>query len=676
MVSVGKPLLRFAAFVQLAGFVAPAPARADTPPAAHTLQVDFDAASAAFAAGHCADAETIFARLAADPRVKAGSLPAAMIAMRRGECRILTGDAEEGETGLRESLPVVEAAGPDLAIDAALGWIALARLAAHNYDHDGAVAAFRHALALPGQGDSVGALLGLAMVTAFDGDGTALPLTDRALARIATAPAGHDRSHNEATVHTFRARILMNLGRYAEASKEAESALTLAGGLTDRVSLDDVSLRSDAAEAALLNGKPDRARELLAYTGAGRIAQSPFNVATVMQVPDCDDSVGLRPDDNAVVEFSITDDGTVNGAQTVFTRGNYATARAFASAVRGWVWQPEAVAKLPPFYRALVRVELRCSKGGGGLPGVDVPFKQRIAGWAAPLLDAPPPAIQAGSGAANAMRQRATVVQNAGDSVGAGTLILLALALDPVVRPSQQADIDHAIGLLAGSEPAHRASAEAMRALVMARLGSLQRTKGASVFASDEDRLLSAADLPGVALDALAQDTLRLLALRTHIRGEFTDRETGVLRQVADDARLDAGSPLRQVALLRLASLAASKKHNDEAEALFARTGLGEEQCALIGDIPRLRYDGGDSFYPTDALRMGFEGWVREEYDIAANGHTVEPRTVIAYPPFVFVAAATAMADGFRYDPSFRPSGKLACSARAETIRFQIPSNH
>ena len=395
-----------------------------------------------------------------------------------------------------------------------------------------------------------------------------------------------------------------------------------------------------------------------------------------MQVPDCDDAVGMRPEDSAVVEFSIGDDGAVQEAQTVFTRGNFATARAFAAAVRGWAWQPEAVAKLPPFYRALVRVELRCSKGGGGLPGVDVPFKQRIVAWVTPLLGGIHGTIHSGSRAADAVRERAAVVQSAGDSVGAGTLLLLAVTLDPVARPSQRQDLDLATGLLAGADAPRRASAGVLRVIHMQSLASLKQGNAGRWSESYQDQLLAAADQPEIAVDALSQDTLRLLALRTRWRKEYSERETLVLRQIADDARLGAESPLRQVALLRLASLSAAAGHRDEAEALFARTGLGEEQCALIGDIPRLRYEGGDSYYPKEALSMGFEGWAREEFDIAANGHTVEPRTVIAYPPFVFVASATAMARVFRYDPSFRPTGKLACSARAETIKFQIPANH
>lgn len=651
------------------------------PSTKQALQADFDAASAAVAAGHCADAEPIFARLTVDPRVKPGSLPAAMIAVRRGLCHIASGDAEQGEAWVRAGLPVVEQAGSGLAADALLGWLGLARLATVRHDHDGAVAAYHQALAIPGMATRVDALMGLAMITAFDGDGAALETIDRALAIQMSAlgdGAKGDRAEqrkNEAALRAVRTRVLMDMGRYAEAMKEGEMALALSGGLTRKVTLNDVSLRADVAQAALLNGHKDRARELLAYTGAGRIAESPFASAKVMNVPDCDDSVGMRPDDSAVVEFSIADNGTVEDAQTVFTRGNYATARAFGEAVRSWVWQPERVARLPAFYRALVRVELRCSKSGGGLPNVTMPFRQRVAAWSGPLLAH---AVGAPLGGAElaVVRQRAAALEAAGDGIGAGTLMMLALVADPVARRSDLVDADHAATLLSGADPARRATVAAVRALSEARLVGLDSKAARSSGSISEGLLLKAAQQPVIAADALAQDTLRLYALTENLMGRFDERAVTVLHEVADDTRLDAASPLRQVALLRLASIAAHDGRRAEAEALFARTGLSEEQCSLIGDIPRLKTSDFDRDYPADAINMGFEGWVREEFDIAADGHTASPRTIIAYPPFVFVDGAAKLISSARFDTSFRPSGKLACSARTETINFNLPYKH
>lgn len=53
------------------------------------------------------------------------------------------------------------------------------------------------------------------------------------------------------------------------------------------------------------------------------------------------------------------------------------------------------------------------------------------------------------------------------------------------------------------------------------------------------------------------------------------------------------------------------------------------------------------------ALRWGFEGWVRTEFDIQADGHTL----------------------GARYQSSFRPDGGAACSANNAMVKFMIPNN-
>ena len=80
---------------------------------------------------------------------------------------------------------------------------------------------------------------------------------------------------------------------------------------------------------------------------------------------------------------------------------------------------------------------------------------------------------------------------------------------------------------------------------------------------------------------------------------------------------------------------------------------------------------GGDD-YPMEALMMGFEGWVRLELDITADGKAAGVRPIIAYPPLVFVEAATGMSKGFRYEYSYRPYSSVACSAKQETITFKI----
>nr|WP_275402939.1 energy transducer TonB [Sphingomonas corticis] len=74
------------------------------------------------------------------------------------------------------------------------------------------------------------------------------------------------------------------------------------------------------------------------------------------------------------------------------------------------------------------------------------------------------------------------------------------------------------------------------------------------------------------------------------------------------------------------------------------------------------------------AVQMGFEGWVRVEFDIAANGTTVVPRAIAAYPPFVFNDAAQGILRDARYTSSYRPSGNVACAANTQSVVFRLPN--
>ena len=128
--------------------------------------------------------------------------------------------------------------------------------------------------------------------------------------------------------------------------------------------------------------------------------------------------------------------------------------------------------------------------------------------------------------------------------------------------------------------------------------------------------------------------------------------------------------------MLQEANVLAAKGDLPGARAVFDRTGLTEEQCAMIGLTPALRRSGaGSNDYPMEAVRMGFEGWVKTEFDVAADGATVAPRAIVAYPPFVFDDAATGIIRDSRYTSSFRPSGALACSGNQQSVMFKLPGS-
>ncbi|MGK3871062.1 hypothetical protein ABI004_14930, partial [Enterococcus faecium] len=82
---------------------------------------------------------------------------------------------------------------------------------------------------------------------------------------------------------------------------------------TQRIDVRDVSVRSDAAIAYLLGGNETEARRYVAMTGAGATSIGLIDPGVAMVPPDCGGEAGLKPDDMAVVEFSIADDGTAQG---------------------------------------------------------------------------------------------------------------------------------------------------------------------------------------------------------------------------------------------------------------------------------------------------------------------------------------------------------------------------
>ena len=145
-------------------------------------------------------------------------------------------------------------------------------------------------------------------------------------------------------------------------------------------------------------------------------------------------------------------------------------------------------------------------------------------------------------------------------------------------------------------------------------------------------------------------------------------------QRVIDLAGLPDQHPLKVSALLQRANQLAKAGDLPAARALFDRTGLTEEQCAMIEPKPDVRRSGFSARnYPMEALRNGFEGWVQAEFDIAADGTTVEPRATVAYPPFVFDEAAVGMFKATRFTSSYRPAGSLACAANRNKVIFRLP---
>jgi outer membrane biosynthesis protein TonB len=544
------------------------------------LQQRFDAATAAVLAGQCAEAIPAFEAIEASGAQRRNPLLAASIDVRKGRCLIKTGRFAEGEAAIRRGLPLLSQKQAEFVGDIAEAHLALGSAAQARFDYDGAAREYQSAVDLTHGEQRVIPLLRLSQVKMFDRDGRALAAAEEA--RRLTVSARQFTKRDIASVQTQYARVLLNEGRPKEAYKELKDSLAKQGGLGSKVSASDLATRSDLAIAALQNRDHEGARLYLAYTGAGRMKDTPFTQAAVMDPPVCGGEGGLTPDDHAIVEFTLEEDGRVSGVSPIYTTGKRAAALAFARAVSEWSWRAETARKIPLLFRYTTRVELRCARAPEA-PALTRPLEEAVEAW----LEAKTgrrPAWHDMSAAAALPLQEASLLKAQGAKDEAGILqAALAMAASPVTAAEKAT-----ASLATATAAAEALGAPApVRSYIKLRQQQAQAAGGPDAFRKSLRALL---DEPAVLGDPLSAATMRLLLSQ-----------------------------------------------------------------------------------PLAAMKLGFEGWVRTEYDIAADGRTVAPRAVIAYPPFVFDEAATGILRDTRYTSTFRPEGALACSGEQQSIVFRLP---
>lgn len=204
----------------------------------------------------------------------------------------------------------------------------------------------------------------LARVTLFDDPlraGQALDAALRSLKRQSGKVSRDQRHEGLVEVYSLKGRLDLNQGRFQAALVAYQRALEAAGGLSRAVTTSDTRVRSDLAIALHLLNRDDFARRYFAYSGTAQ-GDAHIDPGLEMPVPACGRETGIDRADVAVVEFAIGDDGRAIDATPIYV-SRPQTADDFARAVANWKWTPEAAAKLSPFWRSAVRVELRCLTG-------------------------------------------------------------------------------------------------------------------------------------------------------------------------------------------------------------------------------------------------------------------------------------------------------------------------
>jgi outer membrane biosynthesis protein TonB len=139
-------------------------------------------------------------------------------------------------------------------------------------------------------------------------------------------------------------------------------------------------------------------------------------------------------------------------------------------------------------------------------------------------------------------------------------------------------------------------------------------------------------------------------------------------------AELPPSDPVRQLVYLRLASMAANDGVKEEAQRLFAKTGLSAQQCAIadVRALPINRSVSGRDF-PAEAARWAMDGYVRVAFDVDAGGKPKGVRAVLSYPPFIFNSATERAVGSFRYAPVFRDGATEGCVGQSQAVRFKTP---
>ncbi|WP_333573918.1 energy transducer TonB [Sphingomonas sp.] len=640
----------------LAGAQQAAPQQAaDTP----TPQQLFDQATKAAADGQCEAAVQAFEQIEKNAKVMADPIVRAAVDVRKGYCLAQLERSEEGQAAIRRGLPVLAAKGSGFAEEVRQAHLALGKFATLDFDYSAAIAEYSLALEGTTGSDRIRPLMALSQAAMFDQDGAAVRYAAEAYGIVNADPAFDKKA--KAVVQTQYARALLNAGRAPEAYAELKDSLRKQGGLTMKVGVADVTTRSDLAIAAWLNNDKDKAFEYLAYTGAGHFEKSPFERARDMSLPPCGEATGLKPEDIAVVQFSLAEDGHVEGVLPIYAPAGRAAAIAFAREVAGWSWMPEDVRTIPPLFRYTTRVELRCTTGAER-PALTLPLANATAEWleSKGVADA---GWQAMPDAKSAPLERAALAaaRSKKDSLAMFAAAVWLGGNSVAAEGERKALLGEAVQLseiLAAPAPV-RAYAAIMKAQAdRASRGGALRT------------LLNRPDFQG---DPLVSATLRLLLAMPGYRSRGPSDADGLLSAVVATPGLPERHPLKIAAWLQRANLAASKGDLDSARHAFDQTGLTSRQCALLGLKPAVRSTGDlSNAFPQSAQRLGFEGWARTEFDVTTDGKTIAPRVVSAYPAFVFDGAAAAAAKGFRYTSSYRPEDGVACTAQEAPISFHL----
>jgi len=625
-----------------------------------TLQQDFDAATALTFAGKdwaaALAAWEALERRAKSPRVLG------VVRARKSFVLMRLSRVEEAASAASLALETMPAGDSSLTEDRYYATLNVAYGRQRALDYAGAVDAFRAAVGLAPDSTAKLSALQALVETGIFVDTTAAEADLQSLIALAASQQLDEKTR--ATIKTLEAELRLNQGRFDEARKAAGSAVGLLGGLSNSVSLAGVRARSDYAIAALLLGDKDKAREYMAYTGAGRFPKGRLDVGDDNYVPTCGGDLGLKPNDSAVIAFNLDTNGNVVWTQPVYAAGGGAAGLAFARAVRDWSFKPSNIADIPAFFRYEIRIEMRCSTTFIRPQASEMATQALVSWFKAQGLTADVDTKVSSAQALIQAQKKLSALEGSGETEGPRVAFA---AFNVTSSPLMGWSEGRALAIKA------RAALNSLPVPPLALLAiDLRIWRPAdwakrSAYIAAMQKAVSEAPYSG---DPQARALLRLL-IADAARAQQSAVAATALNAVLADTQLGANDPLRVGAAVRLASLHQASGRIKDAESAFAAAGIAPDQCALLDAPPKQRYTSGQ--FPNEALFYGFEGWTKVEFDIDANGKVLNQRAIISYPPFVFSEGSVDFMAKTVFEKTYRPDGGLGCGGQWQRLLFSIP---
>lgn len=587
----------------------------------------------------------------------------AVIKIRKGEALYYLNRGIEAQSHFSQALENIDHKAPNYRPDIFSANNLLGKIAFGQFEYGAATQYYLEAVkAAPNAATKLNVMAGATMASIFVDSDQALRI---AIEANELAKQSETVSKDiQAQAEMMLGRVYLNQQQFSTARRHFNKAVLKLGGLTRRVKLNDIQARSDHATASALMDDPAKMRHYLSYTGAGRFEGSAFLQASDVQLPACDPQKNIMPDDVVVIELGITKLGEVFYSRPIYSNKPEVIAIPFAKAVKNWSWTQQEVATIDPFYRAMTRLELRCTQKTPAQPNPRSSLYPAFAEWIDDNHIARPDNL-ADAAFAIRLRKASEGIEESEVFTKRATAIWTQLAMNSAITVEKRAAyVDKAVS----TAKQLSAPIEALAFLKLLAPHDDRKGKLKYLKALKDDKDLNTNEVVNAVLSLSISDVEK--------RGANADYIVPLLQEVIDDSRLVSNHPLKIGAQVRLASLYQQLNEEEFAKQTFQKTGLAANQCAAVDSKPKLLSTGSISkLYPSDMLRMGISGFSKAEYDITADGRVTNQRIVMAYPPFGFTDASEKIIGRGRYEKSYRPDGGLGCSNDTNFIKFEIPGS-